>query len=189
MKIEEVALTFDFDVDSLENWLSRIKDQYEKQQEGHNSYLNKTEVNALINSTGKRAKKLADNLNSLPIDVKEALSGVCIYANLPVKEDNSNPTSNSEDFIDDTISRLKKIEGATSKLTLNFGQKKMFHRDWLLGELRASWEDLAGSAPSKSSGKNPFIDYMEISCEFMGIDSKGLRRKHLNTDLPVTQFT
>ena len=183
MKIEEVALTFKFDVDSLENWLSGTKDRYEELQEGYKSYLNQTEVNALINSTGKRAKKLADNLNSLPIDVKEALSGVCLFANPHVKGNDSNPTSNSEDFIDDTISRLKKIERATSTLNLTFsGDRKMFHRDWLLRELRASWKDLAGSAPSRSSGKNLFTDYIIISCEFMEIDSKGLSSSHLKTD-------
>ena len=183
MKIEEVALTFKFDVDSLKNWLSRIKDQYEKLQEGYKSYLNETEVNALINSTGKRAKKLADNLNSLPIDVKEALSGVCLFANPHVKGNDSNPTSNSEDWSEDTRSRLKKIERATSTLNLTFsGERKMLHRDWLLRALRASWEAIAGSAPSRSSAKNLFIDYIIISCAFMEIDSKGLPRKHLNTD-------
>jgi len=58
----------------------------------------------------------------------------------------------------------------------------MHHKDWLVRKLRESWKDLKGSRPSKSSAKNPFGDYIEQVCEYMGIDKKGLMRRHLNTD-------
>ena len=182
MKIEEVALTFGFDIDSLENKLSWIKDRHEKRQEGYKSYLNETEVNALLNGTGRRAQNLAHYLTSLPIDVKEALNGVCLFANPTVKGRDSDPSSNFEDFINDTIGRLNKIERATSTLNITFDQKKMGYKDLLVLDLRVSWEDLGGSRPSKSSKKNLFIDYLLQACEFMDIDSTGLPRRHLNLD-------
>ena len=186
MKIESIADSFGIDPDSLEKWLTEIKDQYEKRQEGYKSYLDQTEVNALIVDIKKQVKKLVRCLNSMPIDIKEALNSLCtqqIIADDTIEEDDSNITYKSEDFLDDSILRLKKIERVTSKLKIHTsGQKIMHHKGWLVRKLRESWKDLKGSRPSKSSAKNPFGDYIEQVCEYMGIDKKGLMRRHLNTD-------
>ena len=172
MKIESIADSFGIDPDSLEKWLTEIKDQYEKRQEGYKSYLDQTKVNALIVDIKKQVKKLARSLNSMPIDVKELLNSSCSQQII----------ADDENFLDNLILRLKKIESVTSKSRVHtFGQNKMHHRDLLVRELRASWEDLAGSPPSKSSAKNPFVDYIELACEHMEIDIKGLETIHLKT--------
>lgn len=189
MRVQDIADAFGFVPDLLEKELSLIKGRYEKQQKGYNSYLNQSEVNELINDTRKRAKDFARYLNSLPVDVKETLNSVCpgqIISDHTAKVVDSDLTSNTNSFIDDTIGRLKKIEQVTSTLYVHTNpesktQRKMHHRDLLLIDFRSSWKKLSGSQPSRSSGTNPFVDYMEWACEYMGIDSKGLKRKHLNT--------
>ena len=97
-------------------------------------------------------------------------------------EEDSKIAQPSKDFLEDTITRLKKINTATSKISFRtLGQKEMHHRKWLVEELRKSWKDLKKSPPSKSSGKNSFIDYMLQVCEYMEIDIKGLETIHLKT--------
>ena len=173
MQVKSIADIFGFDPDSLERWLSRIKGQYKKRHEGYMSYLSQTEVNDLIIDTKKQAKELARSLNSMPMDVKELLNSSCSQQII----------ADDENFLDNLIFRRKKIESITSKLRVHTsGQNKMHHKDWLVRELRKSWEDLARSPPSKSSKKNLFIDFIELACEHMEIDNKGLARKHLNMD-------
>jgi len=173
MLVKSIADIFGFDPDSLERWLSRIKDQYKERQEGYNSYLSQTKVNDLINDTKIQAKELARSLNSMPIDVKEMLNSLCSQQ---IIADDGN-------YLDNLILQLKKIESVTSKSRVHtFGQNKMHHKDWLVRELRASWKDLAKSPPRKSSAKNLFIDYIELACEHMEIDKKGLERRHRNID-------
>ncbi len=56
----------------------------------------------------------------------------------------------------------------------------MQYKDRLVLDLRDTWRKLADSEPSKSSHKNLFVDFLEFVCEYMGIDKKGLKRRHLN---------
>ncbi len=173
MQVKSIADIFGFDPDSLERWLSRIKGQYKKRHEGYKSYLSQTEVNDLINDTKIRAKELARSLNSMPMDVKELLNSSCSQQMI----------ADDENFLDNLIIGLKIIESITSKTRVHtIGQNKMHHKDWLVRELRKSWEDLAGSPPSKSSAKNLFIDFIELACQHMEIDKKGLTRRHFNID-------
>jgi hypothetical protein len=191
MDVKDIAIGFRFDPDFLEKELSTIKSRYEKRKKGYETYLNETKLNELINDISKRAKDLAYYLNSLPVDVREALNSVCprqITANHTTgKVIDSGLTPNSESYIDDTIGRLKKIVQVTSTLdvhtyTESRTKRTMHHRDSLLIDFRDSWERLSGTPPSRSSKTNLFVDYMEWACEYMDIDYKGLGRKHLDSN-------
>ena len=92
MEICDIAIHSGFDENLLESLLLQIKEKYEKRLEGYTSYLNQTEVNALINDTKNRAKNLADCLKSLPIDVKEEFNSRCLPQIIANQTDNGEDT-------------------------------------------------------------------------------------------------
>jgi hypothetical protein len=171
-----------------------------------NAHIKETSKRAkdLSRSLSSLPVDLRDALNSICPDQKRA--------NLLDNGDYADIDSSPEDFIEDTVHRLMSIQKAASTLKIvTFGeqshkaasnpriatltlreppgkqsrthsQKKMFHKDRLVKDLRNCWRKLKGKKPSKSSGNNLFRDFMEQVCEYMEIDSKGLWRRH--RDLP-----
>ncbi|MGK0489009.1 MAG: hypothetical protein ACJAXB_002200 [Candidatus Endobugula sp.] len=183
ISIEKVALSFGFDTDILQIRLDSIKKEYVRRKEEYEQDLSESEGNEVINDIRSQSVSLARNLSALPWYIKSNFNLHSVKRTIkdPHGIESDICISYGDDFIDDMIQRLKAISKVAKLSRLNtINQRKKIHRNWLLKDLRDLWLDLTGSSPSRSSGKNLFIDFIELSCEYMEVESKGLKRKHLN---------
>jgi hypothetical protein len=187
LTVKDIAVGFGLDASKLEEHLSVIKENHLRREKEHQLPFNETEIKELLNDTHKHARALRLLLEKMRFEIGSALGfSYRRLKELKLSEEINVSEKNfkRDDFLDDTILRLESIEKATCKswsLNLN-GQKTMAYKDWLVQDLRECWKSLRGKRPKKSSGDNPFDAFMEQACEYMNIDPKGLKRRHL--DLP-----
>jgi hypothetical protein len=181
--IDQLALGFGFDADVLKGRLNFVADQHSEQKRKYEIDVSESEGRDLFRDISSRSKQLFRVLDSLPEYIKSEFEMRCVKKTIkdPLGKEDDISFAYGDDFIDETIKRLKEISRVASSTRIRkIGQKKMFHRNWLLRELRVIWTDLDGSPPSKSSADNRFIDFMEQVCDYLEIDKSGLSRKHFN---------
>ena len=180
----QIADGFGFDAEKLGEYLSVIKENHLRREEEYQLPFNETEITELLNDTHKHARALRLLLKQMRIEISSGLG----FSYRKLKELKLGKETNvseknllHDDFLDDTLLRLESIEKATcDSWSVLSDSKTMAYKDCLVLDLRKCWKSLHGKRPKKTSGDNPFDAFMEQACEYMVIDSKGLKRRHLN---------
>lgn len=158
---------FDLDPEYAERELEYVRDMYLGEVKLRENWSTFTDRKKRYVSIKKKAASLG---NLLRKEKDQLLFSDMVFAGVP----------EPDCTMDQLLAVLQRVqqyaETATDRRPIK-NRREAKCGDYLLHRLTEAWENLTGKPATKGT-KGGFYDFIDYSCEYLGIDSKGMWKKH-----------
>lgn len=163
--LQVIASDFEIDPTKLKLWLRQVSNIYKEKTLEYNAVPNQKEHKDSCKAIANKSRDLIKQLDAAP-HIKAYID---THPQLPAIADLTHTLALLREAAE-TL-ELNRLDGEGNKSS----SKPEFHRNHLILDLAATWQELTGKDHSYST---EFERFIELACDYMEIDWKGLWRKY-----------